>query len=122
MANITVNDLFNFVQGSDINGVSSYDIFKSLNPESTELDFLEFVRGKSVYETWLEIEGNEGKTEEEFLIAMGAGPEFLEELSAKDTNGILGEANTNVNAQVLVDTIAQKVLDLEEITAIAESI
>ena len=122
MANISVNDLFNFVQGSDIKGLSSYDIYKNLYPESSELGFLEFVKGKSIYQTWLEIEGNAGKTEEEFIAAMGVGPEFLEQLSAKDTNGLLGEANGSVNAQSLVDAIAQRVLDLEEITAIAESI
>ena len=36
--------LFNFIQGSDISGESSYDIWKSLYPESTQEDFLEYLK------------------------------------------------------------------------------
>lgn len=36
--------LFNFIQGSDITGQSSYDIWKSLNPNGTEGEFLEYIQ------------------------------------------------------------------------------
>lgn len=32
MSNIEQNELFNFLQGSDISGESAFDIWKSLNP------------------------------------------------------------------------------------------
>ena len=41
---IEPRQLFNFIQGSDITGVSSYDIWKSFNPEGTEAEFLEYLR------------------------------------------------------------------------------
>ena len=36
--------LFNFIQGSDITGQSSYDIWKSLNPDGTEAEFLAYIQ------------------------------------------------------------------------------
>lgn len=36
--------LFNFIQGSDITGESSYDIWKRLGNEGSEADFLEYIR------------------------------------------------------------------------------
>lgn len=44
MSAIETRQLFNFIQGSDISGVSSYDIWKSLNPNGTEAEFLEYIR------------------------------------------------------------------------------
>ena len=38
------SQLFNFIQGSDITGESSYDIWKRLNPEGTEAEFLAFIQ------------------------------------------------------------------------------
>ena len=74
------NELFNFIQGSEITGESSYDIWKRMTGIDSESEFLDFLRsgpqgeqglpgetGKSVYEEWLTISGNEGKTFEEFL-------------------------------------------------------
>lgn len=68
---VTAGELYNFIQGSNITGESSFDIWKSLNLEGTELEFLTSIRGKSAYEIWLEQEGNEGKTEQEFLDSLG---------------------------------------------------
>lgn len=44
MAGIETRQLFNFIQGSDITGESSYDVWKRLGNEGTEADFLEFLR------------------------------------------------------------------------------
>ena len=44
MSAIETRQLYNFIQGSDISGVSSYDIWKSLNPNGTEAEFLEYIR------------------------------------------------------------------------------
>lgn len=41
---IEPRQLFNFIQGSDITGESSYDLWKRLGNEGTEADFLEFIR------------------------------------------------------------------------------
>lgn len=41
---IESRQLFNFIQGSDITGESSYDVWKRLGNEGTEADFLEFLR------------------------------------------------------------------------------
>ena len=73
-------ELFNFVQGSEITGESSYDIWKRMTGKDSESEFLEYLRsgpqgeqgiqgetGLSVFEEWLTIEGNEGKTFEEFI-------------------------------------------------------
>ena len=73
-------ELFNFVQGSEITGESSYDIWKRMTGKDSESEFLEYLRsgpqgepgiqgktGLSVFEEWLTIEGNEGKTFDEFV-------------------------------------------------------
>ena len=60
---------------------SNYDFWLSLGYEGTPQDYLDSLRGKSVYETWLEQDGNAGKTEEEFLETFGgAKPEELEQV------------------------------------------
>ena len=46
--NVTTNELFNFLQGSDIAGVSSYDMWKQLNPDGTVEEFVNFLRTGSV--------------------------------------------------------------------------
>ena len=63
-------------------GKSTYDIWKELGNEGTAQDFLDSLKGnqgpqgntgekgedgKSAYEIWLELDGNAGKSEEEFL-------------------------------------------------------
>ena len=69
--------LYNFMQGSDISGESSWDIYKSLNPDATKEDFLTYLKGekgadgKSAYEIWKEQDGNADKTEEDFLNSVG---------------------------------------------------
>ena len=72
--NCTTNELFNFVQGSDITGQSAYDIWKGLGHTGTEEEFLEFIRtgskgdqGKSAYEEWASFEVNKGKTYDQFI-------------------------------------------------------
>ena len=70
MENITASEVFNFVQGSNITGESSFDVWKSLNPDGTAVQFIEHLRGDSSYEVWLNQEGNEGKTVEEYIQAM----------------------------------------------------
>ena len=69
---LTPNFLMHFIQGSDITGLSVYDIWSEFNPNGTKQEFMEYLRGKSAYESWLEIEGNEGKTEEEFIASLFA--------------------------------------------------
>lgn len=41
---IEARQLFNFIQGSDITGESSYDVWKRLGNEGSEADFLEYLR------------------------------------------------------------------------------
>ena len=64
---ISTSELFNFIQGSNITGESSYDIWKNLNPNGTEEEFLSSLRGQSAYEIWISKEENAGKTEEDFI-------------------------------------------------------
>ena len=66
MDDITINQLFNFVRGSDITGESGYDIWKSINPDGTAQQFLEYIKsgpkgdkGSSTYDVWKEA-GYEG--------------------------------------------------------------
>ena len=63
-----LNELFNFDIGSGITGESTYDIWKKVTGKEDYSEFLEFIRtgpqgvaGLSAYESWLTIEGNEGK-------------------------------------------------------------
>ena len=44
MSSYNERQLFNFIQGSDITGESSYDIWKKLNPEGTEEQFLQYLQ------------------------------------------------------------------------------
>ena len=70
MSEVTKEQLYNFVKADDDSGQSVYDIWKELGNEGTAQDFLNSLKGehgKSAYESWLEIEGNVGKSEEEFL-------------------------------------------------------
>lgn len=71
--NISNSVLFNMLQGSDITGESAYDVYKAINPDATREDFIEYLKGKSAYEVWLELEGNAGKTEEEFINSISIG-------------------------------------------------
>lgn len=48
MSDISVNELFNFISGSDATGESAYDIWKSLNPNGDEEDFLEYLRSRDI--------------------------------------------------------------------------
>ena len=66
MDDITINQLFNFVRGSDITGESGYDIWKSINPNGTAQQFLEYIKsgpkgdkGSSTYDVWKSL-GYEG--------------------------------------------------------------
>lgn len=74
MSACTPREAFNYVQGDDITNQSAYKIWLGLGNVGTEEDFLEFVRtgpkgdtGKSVYEEWVEQEGNEDKSFEDFM-------------------------------------------------------
>ena len=78
-----INQLFNFVQGSDITGESSYDIWKKIHKDDdpSEIAFLEFLRGGpkgdpglSAYEQWCTLEGNEEKTFDDFLNFIKGSP------------------------------------------------
>lgn len=62
MSTYEPRQLFNFIQGSDISGESSYDIWKALNPEGTETEFLEYIQsgpkgeqGESAYSYYLAV-------------------------------------------------------------------
>ena len=88
--------IFNFVQGSDISPKSSYDIWRELNPEGTPAQFLAYLGEK-----------------EEMV---------LSNVAANDTNGIVGEANAEVDAQSLMNTVVQKIADLEEIAELIDMI
>lgn len=85
MAECETRHLFNYIQGSDITGESSFDIYRKLyQPTGTEDEmysqFLEFIKsgpkgeqgktgetGLSAYKEWTTLKGNENKTFLEFL-------------------------------------------------------
>ena len=94
---LNASKVFNFLQGSDIRGESSYDIWKTLNPKGTPEEFLEFL----------------SKDDSEIM---------LYSVIANDSNGFIGQANTTVSAQDLINVITQKIADLEEINDIMEGI
>lgn len=78
-----MSTVYNFADGYNASGKSTYDIWKDAGNTGEVSDFLEFIQlgakgerglqglqgpdGKSEYELWLEQEGNEGKSEDEFL-------------------------------------------------------
>ena len=71
---ITVTKRFSISKVIGAKGESTYDIWKGLGNEGGPSDFIEYLRGrsgKSAYELWLEQEGNEGKTLDEFLESLG---------------------------------------------------
>ena len=88
--------IFNFIQGSDITGKSSFDIWRELNPKGTAQEFLNYLGEK-----------------EEMI---------LSNVSANDTNGFIGEVNAEVDAQTLLNSVAQKIIDLEEIAELIDAI
>ena len=68
-------------------GQSTYDIWKDLGYEGDTSDFIQFLRGRSAYQLWLEQEGNEGKTEEEYFASLigPQGPQGESGASVYDT-------------------------------------
>ena len=64
---IESRQLFNFIQGSDISGESSFDIWKSLNPNGTEAEFLEYIRSGPKGE-----KGDPGETAASYGLAVSA--------------------------------------------------
>lgn len=71
---ISTKQAFNFIQGSDITGESTFDIWSKTTGNTSVSDFLEYIRsgpkgdaGLSAYQQWLTESGNEGKTFQEFL-------------------------------------------------------
>ena len=64
---LTANELMHFVQGSDITGASTYDIWKSINPRGTVEEFIAYFKGDSTYEVWVKKPENVGKSKEDFL-------------------------------------------------------
>lgn len=118
---LTKSELFNFIQGSTITGESVYDIWKSLNPQGTEQEFIDSIKGKSACEYWLELECNSGKTEEDFINWLGtdnselianeiinreaADAQTLSDAKSYTDNKISTEANARTagDAQTLTD-------------------
>ena len=86
---IEPRQLFNFIQGSDISGVSSYDIWKSLNPDGTEVEFLEYLRS-----------GPEGHPAYSYFLAVS------DTVMKKDANNILLPTNITFNGFYRVGTEA----------------
>ena len=55
----TDGELFKFISGSSISGESTYDIWKSLNPDGTAEEFLNYLKADAVSkETLAQIENN----------------------------------------------------------------
>jgi len=79
---VTTNELFNFVQGSNVTGESSYDIWKELHPDGTKEEFLENLR---------------------------AGQ--LDQVTAKDTYGLVTTEGNTIYSQELIDAVANKVVE-----------
>lgn len=109
---ITASELFNFIQGSDITGASSYDIWKSLNPNGTKQEFLEFISFSE--EKQIEVLNNAKAYIDESLENFTGGASTMNELTVEDTNGILGTTST-VNAQTFSDEITERILALEAV-------
>ena len=136
---LTPNFLMHFIQGSDVTGLSVYDIWTEFNPNGTKQEFMEFLKGKSAYESWLEIEGNAGKSEEEFINSLGVKPEELTKVltdakSYTDTTSnthnvatdahndirlILSEISTKLNNFLNVDDTTKD--QLSEVLALIEA-
>lgn len=110
---ISTSELFNFIQGSDITGASSYDIWKSLNPNGTEQEFLEFLSFSEEKQT--EILNNAKQYTDEALAGFSGGASTMGELTVEDTNGILGATAATVNAQTFSDEITERIKALEAV-------
>lgn len=80
---------------------SNYDLWLSLGYTGTPEDFLEWLRDGS---------------------GSSSASTNLSGLLVKDTYGILGTVNVEVNAQTLIDNLAKRIIDLQEIAEIAETI
>ena len=87
MGNISYEQLlFNAIKNGQQNVRSVYDIWLSLGNTGSSQDFLDSLKGDSAYQIWCEIEGNEGKSVEEFIESLKPSTELSErvdELSRK---------------------------------------
>lgn len=100
---------FNALKNGQTELRSTYDVWLSIGNIGTPQDFLDSLKGASAYETWLTIEGNEGKTEEEFLAAMGGVTP--EELTAETTARQNGDTQTLNSAKAYTDAEIAKLGD-----------
>ena len=100
-----------------ITNKSAFEIWKSFNPDGTEDEFLDYIQGDSVYQTYISQSGNENKTVEDFFSFLTSGITEFNNLKAEDTNGILGTVNVSVNAQTLANTLSNKIISLEDIAS-----
>ena len=115
--NVTTNELFNFLQGSDIAGVSSYDMWKQLNPDGTVEEFVNFLRTGSVDPEDVEqiLVDAKAYIDEVFADLPTGGASTMEELTVTDTSGFVGEAGAEVNAQTLTDSLIARVNELSQV-------
>ena len=103
MANKSFQELFfTALKNGQVPLRSTYDIWLSIGNVGTAQDFLDSLKGDSAYQTWLTIEGNEGKTEEEFLAAIGGIT--ADELAAETTAREAGDEQTLNDAKAYTDS------------------
>lgn len=113
MANTSFEQLFfTALKNGQVPVRSAYDVWLSIGNVGTPQDFIDSLRGKSAYEIWLTIDGNEGKTEAQFLESIGGitDDEFNAEVTARtdgDTKALSdAKAYTDEKVSALSKTVA----------------
>lgn len=103
MANVSYEQLlFNALKNGQTTLRSTYDVWLSIGNVGTPQDFLDSLKGDSAYQTWLEQDGNAGKSEAEFLAAMGGvtSDDLATEVSAREA----GDTQTLDAAKAYTDS------------------
>ena len=101
---------------------SNYDLWLSVGYEGTVADFIEFLRGDSAYEIWLKQEGNEGKTDEDFLVYLNNAKTYVDshnisETAHSDIRTLIssGDASTLASAKSYTDESLANFSGAEEV-------
>lgn len=107
MANMTYEQmLFNAIKNGQTELRSAYDIWLALGNVGTAQDFLNTLKGESAYQIWVRQPGNEGKSETEFLAAIGGLTQ--DDMNAEVTARQNGDAQTLAQAKAYTNTQVAK--------------
>lgn len=107
MVNMTYETmLFNAIKNGQTELRSVYDIWLALGNVGTAQDFIDTLKGESAYQIWQQQPGNEGKTVDEFLAAIGGLTKS--DMDAEVTARKNGDADTLKSAKAYTDSEISK--------------